>query len=242
MEYKEIEQKLWSELLNRLQMEKNASPTEEVTFLLDKGSFEGVRLYDFQDKALAKLLKLGALVSMRAYRRQTPLMRALEEANQHVMSPSQPDGYELRFSEDKFKSVLTRLRHSLAKGDIYEEPVLELSLDKLKLIANDLETGEKYVIYKMKLDSQMQDVLEFVFNRQRFDINDEDLSQARIQTRGGLNNLVNAMKLPSVVKNAFFKATKKRLIVYSVIFKSDLVKIDIDIECLRKELIESGKV
>jgi hypothetical protein len=93
----------------------------------------------------------------------------------------------------------------------------------------------------MKLDSQMQDVLEFVFSRQLFDITDEDLSRSRIQTRGGLNNLVNAMKLPSMVKNTFFMATKDHLIIYSVVFKNDLVRMSIDIESLRKELTESDK-
>lgn len=235
MEFKEIEQKLWLEFLNRLQVEKNASPSKEVTFLLDMGSYEGVRLYDFQDKALAKLLSLGAITSMREYRHQTPLMRMMEDANP-LITPSRPDGYVIHFSDGRFNPVLAKLRHSLARGDIHEEPVFELGLDKLKLTVLDLETGKKYVIHKMKLDSLTQDIFEYIFQRQCFDVEKEELAKSRIEITKGLNSLINAIRLPSTVRNAFFNVSRNRLIVYSVIFKKDLEKLDIDIERLRKEL------
>lgn len=238
MEFKEIEQKLWSEFLNRLQVEKNASPSSDVVFLLDKESFEGVNLYQFQSKALAKLLDLGALASMGEYRRRSNTMRIIDEINQQ-MNPSLPDGYTLRFSGEKFKSVLTRLRHSIANGDIHQEPAFELSLKKLSLIVTDLETGEERVVHKMKLDSQVQDVFEYVFNQQSFDVEKEELVKARLEVRGGLNTLINVLRLPPLVRKAFFKTSKNRLIIYNVVFNSDLERMDIDIDGLRKELIES---
>lgn len=232
MEFKEIEQKLWSEFLNRLQIEKNATSSADVVFILDKSTYEGVRLYDFQDKALEKLRSLGAIISMREYKRQTQMMRIIEEIHQHV-NPSLPDGYVIRFSDDKFKLVLTRLRHSLARGDIHEEPMFELYLDNLKLMVADLACNKKYVVHKMKLDSPTQDVFEYIFTNGCFDIEKEALEKSHIKVRIGLNDLVNSLKLASVVKNAFFKASKNRLLVYSVVFKSDLLRMGIDTDELR---------
>lgn len=235
MEFKGIEQKLWFEFLNRLQIEKNASSGNEVIFILDKSTYEGVRLYDFQDKALEKLRTLGAIVSMREYRRQTQMMRIIEEIHQHV-NPSLPDGYVIRFSDDKFKLVLARLRHSLARGDIHEEPVFELLLDKLSLVATDFETGKRYSVHKMKLNSKVQDVFEYIFNRQCFDVNKEGLANARIEVTGGLNDLINALRLPPMIRKAFFKTSNNRLIIHNVAFRTDLERAGVDIDVLRDEL------
>lgn len=221
-------------------MEKNASPTEEITFLLDKDSFEGVRLYDFQNKALMKLRGLGALTLVSEYRRQTHMMRIINEINEQMV-PSFPDGYVVRFSEDKFKSALVRLRHSIASGDIHQEPAFELSLKKLSLIVTDLETGKEYLLHKMQLGSPVQEIFEYVFHRQNFDVEKEELIKARIDIGKGLNKRINPLRLPPLVREIFFNTSQNRLIIYKIVFTSDLKRMGVGIDALRKELIEHDK-
>lgn len=236
MDTQEIEKKLWTKLLNRLELEKRAANSSKMTFMLDEGRLEGVEEAQFEIKAIERLLEDGLIQSLRA---RYPLTPHDNLARVFVGTPSpQPIGYEIEFVTGTrvFDSMMKLLRVSLENGDVNAKPVFEFQLNGRDIVIWDYEKHHPWLVRTLSFDTLGERLFSLMFKESIFDVTEEYLMSHDIEIKKGLNDFLGSIGFKGDLKSAFFETNKSRLVLHRVLTKRGLDKLGLTSEALRKHL------
>ena len=245
MDHKEIENKLWLDFLNRLELEKNARPKTMIRFVFDKGIFEGVNITEFQRKALGRFVDAKAVKDFCPYydvSTRAKLSLSLPQDKVESTSPDdllprpQPAGYDVEFGSDElFNSFVETLRASLKAGGVNVVPIFQFKVIKRDIVIHDFEQGRDWYVHKMNLDSSAHRVIEIMQTENMNDITRQYLAKNGVEVKN-LSNLVGEIKFTGDLKKAFFDTGADRLILREVITMEDLAALKLTSAAIRKQL------
>lgn len=236
MDIKAIEKILWTNLLNRLEIEKKTCDSNAITFLFESGSVEGVAVTNFQVSAIDRLLKEGAITG-RTWRYSIPESEKYRRALFREPLP-QPIGCEIIFEQknDVFDSIIHFLRLALDLGDINARPVFEFQLHRRDLAIWDFERRYLWKIHKMNMASYTDQIFTLMFTEGVFDLTRQYLEERNIKVTKRLGDVVRNVKLKGDLASAFFITSNDRLVLRRVVTQHDLAILDLTTDSIRKQL------